>query len=130
MATYASKSTVNGWLLPDVGLIRATASTQGQVLALLVTEGETVSKGTRIAEIGLSSETANGNLSEVLAKGLDGEAEALKAKGAAQTARLTAVRQDATARIEAIDQELEQVRNSGRSPANAGGTCVRTGFQI
>lgn len=114
MATYASKSTVSGWLLPEQGLIRATASAQGHVSRLLAKEGDSVKKGARIAEISLSSETAQGNLAEALARGLDSEAQALKAKGEAQTAKLDSERSQIKARTEALSKELEQAKSQTR----------------
>lgn len=114
MATYTSKSTVNGWLIPEQGLIRATASAQGYVARLLVKEGDAVKKGTRIAEISLSTETSRGNLAEALAQGVDGEARALDAKKTAQSARFAQEKSQIPGRIAALGKELEQARSQAK----------------
>ena len=50
MATYARKATVTGWLVPDLGLIRATAVAAGTVSAVGVKEGDVVEQGARLGE--------------------------------------------------------------------------------
>src|SRR5262249_58616283 len=42
MASFARKETVTGWLIPDQGLIRATALAAGSVQAVIIREGEGV----------------------------------------------------------------------------------------
>jgi membrane fusion protein len=44
-ATYARKASVTGWLVPDLGFIRATTPAAGLVAAILVKEGERVEQG-------------------------------------------------------------------------------------
>ena len=39
MATYARKATVNGWLVPDQGLIKATVPIAGFIQVVAVKEG-------------------------------------------------------------------------------------------
>ena len=80
-ATYARKATVTGWLVPDQGLVRATARAPGLIQRLFVKEGQIVEQGARIAELGLAVETAAGNVGETVARSLLVEANALKAKG-------------------------------------------------
>src|SRR5215831_15866975 len=50
VATYARKATVTGWLVPDQGLIRATANSAGFVQSLKVSEGDVVRRGAKLAE--------------------------------------------------------------------------------
>ena len=71
LATYARKATVTGWLIPDLGLIRATAVAAGSVQAVGVSEGAVVESGARLAEIRIGSDTAAGNVGEISIGRLD-----------------------------------------------------------
>jgi membrane fusion protein len=61
VANYARKASVTGWLVPDQGFIRATAPAAGLIARLLVTEGDSVEEGQRLAEIRVAAEIAGGN---------------------------------------------------------------------
>ena len=58
VATYARKATVTGWLVPDQGLIRATASSAGFILSMGVKEGDRIERGAKLAEIQIAADTA------------------------------------------------------------------------
>jgi membrane fusion protein len=109
-ATYARKATVTGWLVPDQGLIRATARAPGLIQRLFVKEGEMVEQGARIAELGLAVETASGNVGETVERSLLAEANALKARSAGQKARLEAEAAQSKQRISSLNREIEQAR--------------------
>ena len=109
-ATYARKATVTGWLVPDQGLVRATARAPGLVQRLFVKEGEIIEQGARIAELGLAVETAAGNVGDTMARSLLAEADALKAKSEAQRARLEAEAAQSKQRIAGLKREIEQAR--------------------
>lgn len=64
VATYARKATVTGWLVPDQGLIRATASSAGFILSMGVKEGDRIERGAKLAEIQIAAESATGNVDE------------------------------------------------------------------
>ena len=113
-ATYARKATVAGWLVPDLGLIKATASAPGLVKRLLVVEGQVVDQGARIAEIGFSTETASGNTGERIASSIAAEKEAIKVRSEAQVARLVAERAQAERRIKGMVGELAQAKTQVR----------------
>jgi membrane fusion protein len=51
IASYARKATVTGWLVPDQGLIRATASSAGFISSMEVKEGDRIERGAKLAEI-------------------------------------------------------------------------------
>ncbi len=89
-ASYARTATLSGWLIPDKGLIRAAAPATGLIQSVLVSEGEVVPQGRRLAEIALSAETKEGNAGESHARSLQEETMALKAHKAAAVARLNA----------------------------------------
>src|SRR5262245_30452776 len=89
-ATYARKTTVTGWLVPDKGMIRATASAPGVVLSFAVKEGDTVERGAKIAEIRVSAETSAGNVGERAIEQLRQQLEALRARTKARLEQLDA----------------------------------------
>jgi membrane fusion protein len=94
-ATYARKATVTGWLVPDKGMIKATASAAGVIQGFAVKEGDVVARGARIAEIRVAAETATGNVGERAIQQIREQLDALRAKTGA--------------RIEQLDAELAQV---------------------
>ena len=109
-ASYARKATVSGWLVPDLGLIKATAQAPGWVKRLLVAEGQVIEQGARIAELSLSSETTLGNTGDRTARSIATEAEAIKTKSEAQVAKLVAERAQAERRIKGLIGELAQAK--------------------
>jgi membrane fusion protein len=113
-ATYARKANVTGWLVPDFGFIRATASTAGLVTAILVKEGDQVEQGQRLAEIKVASDVAIGNAGEAIAKGLRAEIEAVRARGDARVAKLEAESTQTGTRLKNLEPELSQVEQQTR----------------
>ena len=109
-ATYARTASVSGWLLPSRELIRAAAPATGLIKAVLVAEGDVVPQGSRLAEITLAAETAEGNVGESLARDLQQEVEALKTKRAAAIARLKAEGEQTKVRIANLDRELTETK--------------------
>jgi membrane fusion protein len=110
MATYARKATVTGWLVPDQGLIRATASSAGFILTMGVKEGDRIERGAKLAEIRIAADTATGNVGEQAIHQLRTEAEAARAKAESQIERLDAESRQAVARLEKLRGELQQVQ--------------------
>jgi membrane fusion protein len=117
-ATYARTASLNGWLIPDRGLIRAASPASGLIQKVLVTEGDLVPQGQRLAQIALAAETEGGNAGEAHAKGLLEETAALKARQAATIARLEAETGQLRTRIVNFEgehqQSEEQVAFQGR----------------
>jgi membrane fusion protein len=110
MATYARKATVTGWLIPDQGLIRATASTPGFIQAVLVKEGDVIERGARVAEIRIGGETATGNIGDLVIQQLRTELEGARAKARTQIERLSAESEQASARLTRQRAELAQLQ--------------------
>jgi membrane fusion protein len=110
MASFARKETVTGWLIPDQGLIRATAIAAGSVKAVSVREGEVVEAGARLADIRIESETAAGNVGEMVAQQLRTEAEATRERTRSRIERLNAETQQSLARLVKLDIELQQIQ--------------------
>jgi membrane fusion protein len=110
MASYARKATVTGWLVPDQGLIRATASAGGFIQSVFVKEGESVERGARIAEIRIAAETAAGNVGEMIMQQLHAESQATRARAQTQIDRLSAESGQASARLARQRGELMQLQ--------------------
>jgi membrane fusion protein len=109
-ASYARKANVSGWLVPDLGLIKATAQAPGFVKRLLVSEGQIIEQGERIAEISLSSETSMGNTGDRTQRSIAAEAEAIKTRSEAQVAKPVAEQAQAQRRIKGLAGELAQAK--------------------
>jgi membrane fusion protein len=108
-ASYARKATVSGWLVPDQGLIRSTASSPGFIQSLVVKEGDVVEKGARLAEIRVGTETANGNVGDNVMRQLSAEVEAARARARTLIEKLDAESRQASERITKLRLELEQL---------------------
>ncbi|HEY1361794.1 MAG TPA: HlyD family efflux transporter periplasmic adaptor subunit [Xanthobacteraceae bacterium] len=108
-ATYARKATVTGWLVPDQGLIRATAASAGFVQAMFVKEGQTVEAGATLAQLRTGADAVGGNVSEMFLTQLRAEADATRARTQTQLERLSAESQQASVRLAKSRLELEQL---------------------
>jgi membrane fusion protein len=108
-ATYARKATVTGWLIPDQGLIRATAASAGFVQAVFVKEGQQVERGATLAELRTGADMVGGNVSEMYLGQLRAESEATRARAQTQLERLSAESQQSSVRLSKSRLELEQL---------------------
>jgi membrane fusion protein len=108
-ATYARKTTVSGFLVPDQGMIRITSQAQGTLRSVLVKEGDNVDKGTRLAILDVSTATATGNTGEALLKGFESESLAAKSRAESKLALLELERDQANVRINKSQNELAEV---------------------
>lgn len=108
--SYARKTTVAGWLVPDLGIIRVSSPSPGLVQRLLVHEGQVVDRGARIAELRFSSETSDGNSGDRFALSQAAERRALRDRAAAQVERLNNEINGAQFRIRTLAGELGQAR--------------------
>ena len=108
-ATYARKATVLGYLVPDQGMIRATAQAPGTLKTVIVREGDVVNAGDRIAVLSLSTETSAGNVGDVVSQGLDTKSRAARSKSEARLAQLEVERDQTNNRLAKAEAELRQV---------------------
>ena len=99
MATYARKATVIGYLVPDQGMIRATAQAPGTLQTIMVREGDVVAGGDRIAVLGLAAETTAGNVGDVVSKGLQSEWAAARTRAESRLAQLEVEREQTEIRL-------------------------------
>jgi membrane fusion protein len=108
-ATYARKATVIGFLVPDQGMVRASAPSAGTLQSVLVREGSIVKAGDHIVVLGLSAETTAGNVGTVVSQGLATESRAARVKAESQLARLEVERDQANNRLTKAEAELTQI---------------------
>jgi membrane fusion protein len=109
-ATYARKATVTGWLVPDKGMIKATASASGVIQSFAVKEGDVVERGARIAEIRVAAETATGNVGERAIQQIREQLDALRAKTKAKTEQLDAEHAQVMLRIAKLEVERSELQ--------------------
>lgn len=108
-ATYARKATVAGYLIPDQGMIRATSNAAGTLQSVLVREGAIVQAGDHIAVLGLSAETAAGNVGTIVSQGLEAESRAARVRAVSRLAQLEVERDQSGERLSKAESELQQV---------------------
>lgn len=108
-ASYSRKATVAGYLVPDQGMIRAASQAPGTLQSVLVREGTLVQAGDRIAVLSLSTETAAGNVGDVISQGIETETRAARVKAEARLAQLEVEREQTKNRLGKAEAELDQV---------------------
>lgn len=108
-ASYSRKATVAGYLVPDQGMIRAASQAPGTLQSVLVREGTLVQAGDRIAVLSLSTETAAGNVGDVISQGIETETRAARVKAEARLAQLEVEREQTKNRLGKAEAELGQV---------------------
>jgi membrane fusion protein len=109
-ASYARKASVIGLLVPDQGMIRVTVQAGGMLQTVMVREGDTVARGARIAVMDSAAETQAGKVGDIMARGLESEAAAARARAQAALSRLAVELQQAGIRREKAVTELTQAR--------------------
>lgn len=109
LGSYSRKATVLGYLVPDQGMIRATAQAPATLQTVMVREGDAVAAGDRIAVLSLSTETTGGNVGDVISSGLSSEAQAARVRAESRLAQLEVEREQATIRLAKADAEHRQV---------------------
>jgi membrane fusion protein len=111
-ASYARKATVTGLLVPDQGMIRATVQASGMLETLMVREGDSVTRGQRIAVIDLAAVTSGGNVGDVVVRSLESERIAAQARAQATLARLKVEEEQSRIRLGRARFEREQIGRS------------------
>jgi membrane fusion protein len=109
VTTYARKTTVTGYLVPDQGMIRATSQAPGTLHTLFVHENQVVAAGDHIAVLSLSPQTDVGNVGELVSKGSQSEALAAQTKAQSQLAQLEVERDQANSKLVNMQAELQQL---------------------
>jgi membrane fusion protein len=109
LGTYSRKATVAGYLIPDQGMVRAAAPASATLQSLIVKEGDIVSAGDRIAVLTMATETASGNVGDVVSRGLTSETAAARIKAEARLAQLEVERDQANIRLSKSEAERRQI---------------------
>lgn len=104
-AEYARKETVQGFLRPDKGIIKAYANRSGTIQAILVTEGQFVEKGTPLVNLVSHQSLANGiEVSEELIHELNQQKKLLED----ENSQLAALEQQELNRVKARQKFLSK----------------------
>src|SRR5688572_28018802 len=109
-ADFTRKSRINGWLMPQKGLVRVFAPRPGVVTALYVKEGAEVRKGDRLLRLSaeLQSATLGATQAQIARRLLERRQSLLEERR--QQERLLAQQQDALAdRISALRAEQANI---------------------
>jgi membrane fusion protein len=109
LGSYSRKATVPGYLIPDQGMIRAASPASATLQSVMVREGDIVTAGDRIAVLSLATETAAGNVGEVISQGLTSETQAARAKAESRLAQLEVEREQANIRLTKSEAEHKQI---------------------
>lgn len=109
-ATYARMESVEGWVVPEGGLIRVAARQGGVIEEISVSEGQEVAAGEALAVLRLSSDLGDGYAGLLLARQLEAEIEAAHAQAAATREKLVAEQEQVAAQRAALARELAEER--------------------
>lgn len=107
---FTRKASIEGWLVPQQGLVRVFAPKPGVVVGLYVREGAYVRKGERLVKLSseLQTATLGGTQAEVLRR-LDERREALRIERHQQEQLLLQQQRSYANRLAALGSELDQV---------------------
>jgi membrane fusion protein len=109
LGSYSRKATVPGYLIPDQGMIRAASPTAATLQSLMVREGDIVTAGDRIAVLSLATETAAGNVGDIISQGLTSETRAGRLKAESRLAQLEVEREQSAIRLTKSEAEHRQI---------------------
>ena len=108
-ASYARKESVVGWLSPEAGIVRTTASRGGTIIVLNISEGGTVEVGDPIATLRLSAASSDGDVGAAITATLDAQAEAAKTRARATLRSLEGNAARLQTQKDGLLAELEQM---------------------
>lgn len=110
--SYSRKETVVGWVVPEGGLIRVAVRQPGLIDQLAVAEGQRVGLGQPVAQLRLSSDSAQGDVGVAMRRDLAAELAATKAGADAARARLVYQKQALVGRSAALGAEMREIQRS------------------
>lgn len=111
-ATFSRTARINGWLVPDKGLVRINAPQAGVVAQLAVKEGDEVGKGAPLVVISTEVQSqALGATREEVVRRLLGRRDSLRGERLLQQQMQTQQIQELTQRLAALRAEQD---NAGR----------------
>lgn len=109
-AQYTRRERLQGWVVPDGGLIRVAAREAGFVDKVLAREGAEVAAGAPLALIQRSVATAAGDSGAAMTRDVDAEALAVRLGADATLGRLVAEATQDAERAEGLRRELVERR--------------------
>ena len=108
---YTRKEHVNGYLVPDKGVIKIIPAQPGFYSKILVKNGDSVGRGSPVAVVNAQYTTDGGeNVERLLLKELRLESENIDSRVQLEFTRLDSETQRLAAKAEGIERELEQLR--------------------
>ncbi len=108
--TYARKETVTGYLVPDTGLVKIYARGNGTVVEQLVEEGQTVTKGDKLADVStLRAAQDISDIDQKIINSLNGQTQSVADKLATQQQLYQIEQAKYIAQVEALKQESQQL---------------------
>ena len=108
-ASYARRESVTGWLTPELGIVRSTASRGGLVRALHISEQDEVKAGDPLARLRLRDGTHSGNYSATQIDSLDSHLRALREQHTASDRQLDLDSGRLTTRLQSLKSERQDV---------------------
>jgi membrane fusion protein len=111
--TYTSKARVNGWLVPDLGLIRVVAPQAGIVSEVYVKEGDSVASGAPLLLLSteVESEVVGATRKQIVRR-LRDRHDSLMAERGRQQHLYTQQTEQGAARLAAMTNEREQLQRA------------------
>lgn len=109
LASYARRETVQGWVVPDTGLIRLVAREGGVVESVSVQEGQRVQAGQVIAIVRRASELEGRDAVAELAGSVEAQTQAAGLRASAAQAVLEAEARRLEQRVAALREQTGQL---------------------
>ena len=107
---FTRKAKVNGWLVPQLGLVRVIATQPGTVVSVKVREGQTVAAGTPLAVISAEVQSsALGGTQAEIARQMARRRSSLESEGEQQAVLTKQQRKGVARRIKALKTEIASI---------------------
>jgi len=109
--SYTRKARINGWLMPDVGLVRVVAGRAGVLARLYVKQGEEVAAGAPLAELATDVQSeAFGDTNQRIAQQLRTQYDSLLTEKDRQRELFARQLADGEARLAALANERRELQ--------------------
>lgn len=108
-ATYVRKETVEGWVVPEAGIVRITARQGGVVQQVSTQEGRRLTSGGLLAQVRLQKALSGGEAFELVSRSLLARADASRDRAEASHRLLAAETEKVAAKLALQRQELAEL---------------------
>jgi membrane fusion protein len=119
--SYTHKARINGWLVPDLGLIRVVAPQPGIATEVYVKEGDDVASGAPLLLLSTEVESELGATRKQVVRRLRDRRDSLTAERVRELQLSTQQTEAGAARLAAMTAEHDQLQRGIRNPA---GSCA------